>query len=88
MVPMLLSGGTMCGASSTSKCPAESLALPCSPGIIPELVGGSSLDKNERKKKIPPVAKSVLLFGFRATVQLPPDAPKMISLLTILNYNS
>lgn len=61
---------------------------PASPGIIPELVGGSSLDKNERKKKIPPVAKSVLLFGFRATVQLPPDAPKMISLLTILNYNS
>lgn len=29
MVPVLLSGGTMCGICSVTKCPVESLALPC-----------------------------------------------------------
>lgn len=29
MVPMLLSGGTVCGTSYIIKDPAESLALPC-----------------------------------------------------------
>lgn len=54
------------GPPPSPGAPRRAWHCPASPGIISELVGGSSLDKNEKKKKIPAVASSILLFGFRS----------------------